>query len=428
MNLPPFQEMLPSLGADLLDDAGGALFISVAILLLFVGAEVASRVLSLRVEFTRKLTHVGAGAVVLGMPWLLEHTVTVVVLSLAFAGILVGGRVTGLLGSIHNVERRTGGAYYYPFAVLGAWILSGGDALLYCVPLAVMAVADTGAALVGQRTGETTYKVMDGERTLEGSVAFFVLAFGVTLAGCAIAGRPGWPDMLLITLVVAGLTTAAEAVSIRGSDNLAIPYAAWLSLERTERLGLESLGDWIVGMALAVTVLVVTGERAKLTAAGAMVVFMVCTLSYALGGWVWFVPLAVLYALYLFVRRPEDPTELDMVFPTTAGSMIVVLIYAHTDAPSLYLAYLTTVAANGAMAGALLAKRRGWLLVPAVLAGAMLPVASAVVFVPQTSLLLPVAGGLCAPLLYVLLSRVGVVGRRPVASLMCGLAIWWLPF
>lgn len=416
---------LATLGTALLQDAAGAGLVSVSIVALFVGAELGKRLLSLPTELTRKFTHVGAGVVVLAFPWLLQHTITVVVLALSFALILVGGKFTGLLGSIHDVERRTGGAYYYPFAVLIAWVLSRGDPLLYCVPLAVMAVADTGAALVGQRTGETTYAVMDGERTLEGSLAFFSLSFAVVLTGCALAGRPPWPDMLLVTLVVAGLTTAAEAVSVRGSDNLAIPYAAWLGLERTERLGLESLGDWIAGMALGVSVLVLTTERARLSTAGGVVVFIVCTLSWALGGLTWFLPLAALYAVYLVLPRPAR-TELDMVFPTTAGSMVVVLLYAHTDEPTLYGAYLATVAANGAMAGALLA-RGTWATPAAVSAGAALPVLTAQLLDPSAPLWLPLAGGLLAPVLFQGLSRVGLVGRRPVASLMCGLAVWWLP-
>ena len=56
-----------------------------------------------------------------------------------------------------------------------------GDALLFGLPMAVMALADTGAALVGRAAGETRYRVMDGVRSLEGSVTFFALAFALFL-------------------------------------------------------------------------------------------------------------------------------------------------------------------------------------------------------------------------------------------------------
>ena len=197
-------------------DLPGALFISTAILALFGTAEALKRLRQTPTEWTRKLTHMGSGVIVFGVPWMIRSPWTVAALSLAFAGILIGGRVTGWLSSVHDVERQTSGAYYYPFAVLGLFLLADGDKLLYCVPLAVMAVADTGAALVGKHRGQVRYKVLDGDRSLEGSFTFFGLAFALVLVGLAIAGRPGWPAMLLVTLVVASLTTSVEAVSVRG--------------------------------------------------------------------------------------------------------------------------------------------------------------------------------------------------------------------
>ena len=57
-----------------------------------------------------------------------------------------------------------------------------------------MALADAGAAVVGQRPGVTRYPVLDGARSLEGSLTFFGLAAGVVAAGLALAGAPGWPS------------------------------------------------------------------------------------------------------------------------------------------------------------------------------------------------------------------------------------------
>lgn len=405
------------------EDAVGAGIVAVLILALFAGAEVLGRALRLPVEWTRKGTHVGAGAVVLTFPWLLSHTVTLVLLAGSFAGILVGGRLTGLLGSVHGVERRTGGAYFYPLAVLGTWVLSGGDPLLFCVPLAVMAVADTGAALVGQQAGQARYPVMDGERSVEGSIAFFVLAFGITLSGGALAGT-GWPDVLLVALVVASLTTAAEAISVRGSDNLAVPYAAWMALQHTQRLGLEALGDWILAMSLGLGALLLTAPRARLSVAGAVALFMATTLAWALGGARWLVPLTVLYGLYLLARPSE--TGLDRVFPTTVGPMVVLLAYAHLGDPSLYVAYLAAVAATGAIAGRLVAAGRGWPVPVVATAAGLAPLALAWAVYPEAPVVLPLAGAALGLAIYEALGATRLVGRRLVASLVAAGGAWWV--
>ncbi len=161
---------------EILADAPAAAGISAAILLLFGAAEVIGRTTDVPTEYTRKLTHVGAGVVVISFPWLITSPWTVGILAIAFLGILVIGRATGQLSSVHGVERKTSGAYYYPFAVLGTFWLAKGDPLLYCVPIAVMALADTVAALVGKRRGAIHYKVFDNSRTLEGSLCFFGMA------------------------------------------------------------------------------------------------------------------------------------------------------------------------------------------------------------------------------------------------------------
>lgn len=407
----------------LLVDAAGALFISVAILVLFVGAELVKRFTSAPTEWTRKGTHVGAGAVVLAFPWLVQHTVTVAVLSTTFAALLVGGRVTGLLSSIHDVERKTAGAYYYPFAVLLAWMLSGGEPLTYCVPLAIMAVADTGAALVGQRAGETTFQVLDGKRSLEGSLAFFGLAFGVVLLGCALDGRPGWPGILLVTLVVALLTTSVEAVSVRGSDNILIPYAAWLALDRTLNLGLAELGGWIEGMMIGIVVLIATRERAALDVAGGVTVFLIITLSWALGGLEWLMPLLGLYLIAMF-GRAEITGNLENVFPTAAGAMVWVLAYAHLSEQTLHTPFAASVAANGAIAGLLLTpSARPPMRALGVVIGISAPAAATMWAAPATPLGFVVLGGGLGIALYLVLDRTPLIGKRLVASASAGLLV-----
>ena len=108
----------------LLADWKGAAVVALGIVVLFVTGEVLRRVFAVETEYTRKLSHMGAGFIVVAFPWLLQHTLTVAVLALAFFALLLAGKVTGLLQSVHDVERRTSGAYYYPLAVLGIFWLS----------------------------------------------------------------------------------------------------------------------------------------------------------------------------------------------------------------------------------------------------------------------------------------------------------------
>ncbi|MFZ5478955.1 MAG: hypothetical protein ACOZNI_19440 [Myxococcota bacterium] len=403
-------------------DWPGMLGISVAIVTLFGSGEALRRLLNVPVEYTRKLAHLGGGAVVMAVPWVLSGHWSVLVLCLAFLGVLVGGRISGQLGSVHAVDRTTGGAYFYPFAVYGTYWLAEGDPLLFCVPLAVMAVADTGAAIVGKRAGETRFRVMDGVRSLEGSATFWAIAFAIFLGGLALDGRGGWPGVLLVALVGATLTTCIEAISVRGADNLFIPYGAYVVLDRTLRLGLEEMGDWIVGMLVGLVAVVAAWGRARLMPAGAVAGFLFGTLAWAIGGPAWFWPLAALVAVLVLARPRAEEADLEQVFPTLVGSIVVLLAFAH-EGGDWYPPFLAASAANGANALALVGEGRWW--VPAAgLVGAMVPVAAGRLLDEDVPVALLVAAGLAGLCLYAAMRKGPIPGRRLVASACAGLVIW----
>jgi len=413
--------------AEILADAPAAAALAVAILALFGVAELIGRTTSVPVEYTRKLTHVGAGAIVMSFPWLIDSPWTVAILAAAFFGVLVLGRATGQLSSVHGVERKTSGAYFYPFAVLGTFWLAKGDPLLFCVPIAVMALADTVAAIVGRKSGAIRYRVMDSSRTLEGSLCFFGMALVLIIGGMALAGQPGWPAMLIVALVAAIMCTATEAISVRGADNLFIPYACFLVMDRTLRLGLSDLSGWVEGMLIGIITVALTYRRASLTPSGSVTLFMVLTLSWALGGWIWTLPLAALFFLYL--ATVPEPTkgiraDLEEVFPTTVGAMMIVLAFGHFEDPVLYVPFLATVAASGAITLSRMAIVRGWPQVPLALSGALVPIVPVLATDPSIPVIpvLVAAGVGC--LAFAALARTSMSGRRLLASLLAGAVAW----
>ena len=419
-------EFTAALTTALRADLTGAAVVAAGIVVLFISGEVLRRAFQVETEYTRKLSHMGAGFIVVAFPWLIDHTLTVAVLALSFFVLLLGGKLTGLLESVHGVDRRTSGAYYYPLAVLGIFWMSQGEPLLYCPPIAVLAISDTGAAIVGKRMGRRKYQVMDGARSVEGSLTFFGLTFTIVLAALAIAGRPGWPEMLLVTLVVAIMATATEAISVRGADNLFIPYACFLILERALRMGLAELSGWFEGMLVSLALLVLTWGRNGLTEAASITVFIVGTLAWSLGGWSWALPLAALFGMFIAVIPKSDIRQTDMteVFPATMGSMIVVLAYGHFEDPTLFVAYLATLATGGAIAMQGMAQGRGWPQLPMGLSGALAPTLPVILIDPTIPLRDIGIAGVAGVLAFSLLARTTFVGRRLLASLLAGALAW----
>ena len=115
-------------------------------------------------------------------------------------------------------------------AVAFLFLASQSERLLFYVPVIVLTLADTASALVGLRYGKTRYPTPGGEKSIEGSVAFFVVGFVSTYMALALTGAKSAANSLLIAALVGLAGMVLEASAWHGLDNLLIPVGAYLVL------------------------------------------------------------------------------------------------------------------------------------------------------------------------------------------------------
>lgn len=332
--------------ADWRQEALRALPIAGAILLLFAAGEGWRRWGSPRPEWTRKLVHFGAGAIVAAFPWILRSHWTVLVLALAFAGIILATRRLGLLASVHGVERRSQGGVYYPLAIYFLFLLAGDQPVFYLVSLLVLMVSDSLAALLGSEYGRRIYAVEGDRRSLEGSAVFLLTTFLAVHLPLLLLTDIGRGATVLIAAQVALTVTILEGISTGGSDNLVVPLATYFLLAN---LAVREPG--YVGRLLAAqgVILLLVGALAWrlpfLAMSSAMGLGLAVYGIYALGGADWTVApaLAVLcfVAFYRLARRLEPEAE--------AGYHIRTLFYVALV--PLALVFLNNAAERGTLAG-----------------------------------------------------------------------------
>ena len=133
-------------------------------------------------EVLRKGMHVGMGLAVLPFPWVFDRAWPVIALAVLCCGAIVATRSIrslrrGVGTVMGGVGRESWGEIYFPIAVVLLFVLSGDDWLLYVVPILMLALADAVAALVGIRYGQLQYLTSDGIKSIEGSLAFFMVVF-----------------------------------------------------------------------------------------------------------------------------------------------------------------------------------------------------------------------------------------------------------
>lgn len=263
-----------------------------------------------RPETTRKLFHTGSGVLTLAFPFVFRDIWPVLLLTGASAAFIVSVKFVPVLrarvGDVANrVDRSTLGEVYFPVSVaLLFWLAHGEDPLLFVVPILVLTFADATCAIVGGRYGLTPY--VGASKSVEGSVAFVVVAFFCVHVPLLLWSGVGRAESLLIAATLALLVMVLEGSAWRGLDNLFIPIGGYFLLRAYLAMDVPALTTRLLVALGLVTLVVVARRKTTLKddslAAGAFL----CYVAWALMGWPWLVPpLAIL----LGYRWLSPPTE-----------------------------------------------------------------------------------------------------------------------
>lgn len=290
----------------------GMVVVAASFAVLMGAVRLATRHRSVHPESSRKLVHFGMGLVTLALPWLFREPWAVWVLNSAFIATLGALRFVAPLrqhlgGILDSVERKSWGEFYFPIAVAIVFTLAHQQRAAYVGSLLVLTLADAVAALVGVRYGERKYRTDDGVKSLEGSLAFFIVAVLSAFMPLKWMTTETLPHVVVAAVSVGVLATLVEAVSWRGLDNLFLPLATLVVLHRVgKRNEVELVVQLLVALALLATLLL-WRRRTTLrddALAGATLALYVC---YTAGGWIWLLPpLIVALAYPLLPFRPQS--------------------------------------------------------------------------------------------------------------------------
>ena len=178
-------------------------------------------------EIVRKIVHIGTGNVILIAWWLdIPASVGITASILASAITLLSYRLP-ILPGINSVGRQSLGTFFYSvsFGILVAWFWYLQQPQYAALGILIMTWGDGLAALIGQRFGKHKYKVFGTEKSWEGSLTMMLVSFIV--CSLILVGTQGnsWQTWV-VSLLVAVIATALEAVSFLGIDNLTVPLGS----------------------------------------------------------------------------------------------------------------------------------------------------------------------------------------------------------
>ena len=307
-------------------------------------------------ELVRKLFHISGGIIGLALPWLFDDFAPVMLLGVVVTGALVALRIvpqlrSGLGQVIFGVQRQTVGELCYIASMGLLFWLTGHDKLLYSVPLLILALADTFAALVGEQYGKLRLKMSGDRKSYEGVLAFFLTAFFCVHVPVLMWGQTTRLASLLIGVDVSLLVMMAEAATSWGLDNLIIPIWGYMLLKSLLEMDAAQLAVHLT-FVLSLGLLMRFWHRQS--ALGDDALFGATLWGYvvwAVGGWRWVLPPLILLLVYAAVTAKTAKVRLHafrfpVVLAQVAGAFFWLLVYREIEAGALFFPFAACFGAN----------------------------------------------------------------------------------
>lgn len=192
----------------------------------------------LKPEVVRKGLHISIGLTTLSFPWLFDTAWPVVIVAGATAVAFLCLRMRfvifrRLARAMQGIKRVSVGEYCFVIATCIVFTLAREDPVLYCIPILLLTLADSAAALVGTTWGTHRYLTMGEYKTLEGSATFFIVAFACIALPLAWFTPATNPESIAVAALIALAVTVLEAAVGGGFDNLLVPLGAFAAIKAT---------------------------------------------------------------------------------------------------------------------------------------------------------------------------------------------------
>lgn len=191
-------------------------------------AELLHRKFHVKPEHSRKFLHVSGGLMCLGFPSIFDsHWWVLGLVVVAFILLLITYRKK-LLPSVHQTKRFSLGSVLFPIPVYFCFLFAQlqQNSLFFYVPVSLLVFSDTAAEIGGNIWGHKTKQFFGGQKTLAGSITFFITAFLVCFLWLNPVSLFPASEAIKVSLFISLCTAIAETVTLHGWDNLSIPAVA----------------------------------------------------------------------------------------------------------------------------------------------------------------------------------------------------------
>jgi phytol kinase len=285
-------------------------------------------------ELQRKILHVGLGSTALTFPWIFDENWQVFAVCLISTLVLVSIRnipkLRNTLGkSIYDVDRSSLGELLFALSIALVFYLSDRNMVLYILPLAILTISDTVAALVGRHYGKSKFEVSGGVKSWEGTIAFAMITFAIFWVILYSLTEISWLSLTMISLTFAIVGAMIEAVSWHGLDNLFIPIGAFLFLDAFLHLEESHLILQLLILCAIVLLGLTAGPKSQLNTQALMTAIISAYFFGMVGGPSWLAAPVLVFLCHMLLAKlysDERNYSVDAILSVTSGGFFWLLM------------------------------------------------------------------------------------------------------
>ena len=301
-------------------------------------------------ELIRKILHIGSGIGGLALPFIFEEKSSVIILGAVFLMLLISIRIvkykiTGFKKVLETKNRKTFGDIYFIISILGLWIVSSEDKVMYALPLIILMFSDAFAALIGEFYSKYKFNTGFGTKSIEGSITFFLTTYFVCINFFLLFSNINSINIVLVSLLLSILTMILEVISWNGLDNLFVPLFVYLFLRLNLYLTAQELmyKFWVIMILFIIIIL--NRKKTTLTRVAQTASLFFLYIVMIIGGIKWLIPPLIMYlGYYHFTPKVRGQVKdslrglLTIAFTTAIWLAMSIIL----DKNKMYLIYIFT--------------------------------------------------------------------------------------
>ncbi len=273
--------------------------------------------------------------------------------------------VKNLFSDYYESQKQGWSIFYFSLAFLFLLVIFRENRFMIFFPFFSAGISKGISSITGLYLGRKHYVITAGEKSIAGSISFFLLLFLFTLApfyfNISETGfsSPGSQYLIISSVTIAFFLTVTELLTSGGNGSFFVPvlYAVLFFLfYKIENFTL--LYDFLTGLGFAFLLVTASYKLKFLSLNGSIATFILAGLLFGFGGWAWSVPILSFFLLSsLISKMPHRSKDTEgifeksstrdylQVFANGGAGGVLVLLYTNSGDQIYYLLYVAALAA-----------------------------------------------------------------------------------